>query len=54
MTFLFLFLLIIAVEERRIVYVGRIEQETSKEDLKRKFITYGPVRQITLHYKDTG
>ncbi|CAD7083730.1 unnamed protein product [Hermetia illucens] len=43
-----------AVEERRIVYVGRIERETSKEDLKRKFISYGPIRQITVHYKDTG
>lgn len=43
-----------AVEERRIVYVGRIEQETTKEDLKRKFASYGPIRQITIHYKDTG
>ncbi|XP_055375864.1 NK-tumor recognition protein [Condylostylus longicornis] len=43
-----------AVEERRIVYVGRIETETTKEDLKKKFIGYGPIKQITLHYKDTG
>lgn len=42
------------LEERRIVYVGRIERETSKEDLKLKFMSYGPIKQITIHYKDTG
>lgn len=43
-----------AVEERRIVYVGRIEQETTKEILRKKFIAYGPIKNITIHYKDTG
>lgn len=43
-----------AVEERRIVYVGRIEEETTKEDLKRKFLAYGSIKQITIHYKDNG
>ncbi|XP_055840949.1 uncharacterized protein LOC129908483 [Episyrphus balteatus] len=42
------------VEERRIVYVGRIGQDTTKEMLRRKFIVYGPIKQITIHYKDTG
>ncbi|XP_055904644.1 uncharacterized protein LOC129940359 [Eupeodes corollae] len=43
-----------AVEERRIVYVGRIEKETTKEILRQKFLSYGPIKQITIHYKDTG
>lgn len=43
-----------AVEERRIVYVGRIEKELNKEGLRRKFNKYGPIKQITIHYKDTG
>lgn len=43
-----------AVEERRIVYVGRIEPETTKEILRRKFIPFGPIKNITIHYKDTG
>ncbi|CAD6992823.1 unnamed protein product [Ceratitis capitata] len=43
-----------AVEERRIVYVGRIEEETTKEMLKRKFLPYGNIKQISIHYKDTG
>lgn len=47
-------LIITAVEERRIVYVGRIEEETTKEDLRRKFLAYGSIKQITIHYKDNG
>ncbi|XP_022214348.1 serine/arginine repetitive matrix protein 2 [Drosophila obscura] len=43
-----------AVEERRIVYVGRIEQETTKELLRRKFLAYGSIKQITIHYKENG
>uniref|UniRef100_A0A034VTU8 Peroxisome proliferator-activated receptor gamma coactivator-related protein 1 n=1 Tax=Bactrocera dorsalis TaxID=27457 RepID=A0A034VTU8_BACDO len=43
-----------AVEERRIVYVGRIEEETTKEMLRRKFLPYGTIKQISIHYKDTG
>lgn len=42
------------LEERRIVYVGRIEQTTTKDDLKIKFIAYGPIKQITLHHKENG
>ncbi|XP_055303832.1 uncharacterized protein LOC129569214 [Sitodiplosis mosellana] len=40
-------------EERRIVYVGRIEEETTKEELRRKFSVYGQVKQVSLHYKDS-
>uniref|UniRef100_A0A1A9ZY27 RRM domain-containing protein n=1 Tax=Glossina pallidipes TaxID=7398 RepID=A0A1A9ZY27_GLOPL len=43
-----------AVEERRIVYVGRIEQETTKEILKRKFLPYGHIKHVSIHYKNTG
>ncbi|XP_034661334.1 serine/arginine repetitive matrix protein 2 [Drosophila subobscura] len=43
-----------AVEERRIVYVGRIEQETTKELLRQKFLAYGSIKQITIHYKENG
>ena len=43
-----------AVEERRIVYVGRIEQETTKDMLRRKFLQYGTIKQISIHYKELG
>ncbi|XP_059610332.1 general transcriptional corepressor trfA isoform X2 [Phlebotomus argentipes] len=39
-------------EERRIVYVGKLEQDLTKDDLKRKFLTFGPITKITLHYKE--
>lgn len=41
-------------EERRIVYVGRLENELTKEDLRRKFISYGTVKLVTLHEKTNG
>lgn len=41
-------------EERRIVYVGRLENELTKEDLRRKFIGYGAIRLVTLHEKTNG
>lgn len=40
------------VEERRIVYVGRIEEETTKEELRRKFSVYGQVKHVSLHHKE--
>lgn len=41
-------------EERKIVYVGRLESDTTKEELRRKFITYGVVKLVTLHEKTNG
>ena len=45
---------VVVVEERRIVYVGRIEEDTTKEDLKSKFLSYGPITKVSFHFKDTG
>lgn len=41
-------------EERRIVYVGRLENELTKEELRSKFISYGTIRMVTLHEKTNG
>ncbi|XP_060529333.1 uncharacterized protein LOC132703843 isoform X2 [Cylas formicarius] len=43
-----------AVEERRIIYVGRIKQGTSKDDLRSKFKKFGPITNISLHFRDQG
>lgn len=40
--------------ERKIVYVGRLEPALKREDLKRKFVQYGRIKQVTLHYKESG
>lgn len=39
-------------EHRRIVYVGRIESATTKDDLRRIFSVYGRVENVTIHYKE--
>lgn len=39
-------------EERRIVYVGRLEPDKSKDDLRRIFSVYGPIINISMHYKE--
>lgn len=43
---------ILFTEERRIVYVGHIEEHASKSDLYRKFSKYGAVKQISIHRKE--
>ncbi|XP_053680741.1 uncharacterized protein LOC128731630 [Anopheles nili] len=40
--------------ERKIVYVGRLEHTTRKEDLEEKFQPYGKIVKITLHLKANG
>uniref|UniRef100_A0A182PG81 RRM domain-containing protein n=1 Tax=Anopheles epiroticus TaxID=199890 RepID=A0A182PG81_9DIPT len=40
--------------ERNIVYVGRLESCTRKEDLMHKFLPYGKIVKITLHVKANG
>lgn len=39
-------------EERRIVYVGRVDEETTKDELRRKFSVYGQVKLVSIHYKE--
>ncbi|XP_055524105.1 serine-rich adhesin for platelets [Wyeomyia smithii] len=40
--------------ERKIVYVGRLEPELKRDDLKRKFMQFGRIKQVTVHYKESG
>lgn len=40
------------IDERRIVYVGRIEETTNREALRSKFSTYGRIQEVSLHYKE--
>ncbi|KAL1498234.1 hypothetical protein ABEB36_009066 [Hypothenemus hampei] len=40
-----------AVDERRIIFVGRISPTTTREDLRRKFCRFGTILSISLHFR---
>ena len=41
-------------EERRIVYVGKIAEGTTRADLRSRFEVFGPVMEISVHFRDRG
>ncbi len=42
------------IEERRIVYVGRIAEGVTRADLRKRFEVFGPVEEISVHFRDRG
>lgn len=40
------------VEERRVIYVGRIPEDTTKAELRRRFEVFGPIVDINLHFRE--
>jgi len=42
------------VEERRVIYVGRIEEGISKADLRLRFQQFGPIVDISVHFRERG
>ncbi|KAF5308503.1 hypothetical protein FQR65_LT06168 [Abscondita terminalis] len=42
------------VEERRIVYVGGISKSTTKESLRRRFQVFGPITNVSIHFRGYG
>jgi len=42
------------VEERKIVYVGKIDEGTLKSDLRTRFETLGPIVDISVHFRERG
>nr|XP_023024188.1 peroxisome proliferator-activated receptor gamma coactivator 1-alpha [Leptinotarsa decemlineata]XP_023024189.1 peroxisome proliferator-activated receptor gamma coactivator 1-alpha [Leptinotarsa decemlineata] len=45
---------LLEVEERRVIYVGRITHGTTRDDLRRRFHRFGPITNISLHARDHG
>ncbi|XP_014009808.2 peroxisome proliferator-activated receptor gamma coactivator-related protein 1 [Salmo salar] len=43
-----------AIEERRVVYVGRIRGTMTREELRERFSLYGEIEECTLHFRDHG
>lgn len=41
-------------EERRIVYIGKISNTTTKDDVWRRFRPFGPIEKVTVHFRDEG
>lgn len=42
------------VEERRVVYVGRINDDTTREELKKRFEIFGPITNVSVHFRNFG
>ena len=42
------------VEERRVVYVGKITEGTTRADLRKRFEVFGPIEEISVHFRDRG
>ncbi|KAI7805263.1 putative peroxisome proliferator-activated receptor gamma coactivator-related protein 1 [Triplophysa rosa] len=43
-----------AIEERRIVYVGRIRGNMTRKELKERFSYYGEIEECTVHFRENG
>jgi len=42
------------VEERRVVYVGRIAEGTTRAEIRARFEVFGPIEEISVHFRDRG
>ena len=42
------------VEERRVIYVGRISEGTTKAELRTRFEKYGSIVDISVHFRERG
>lgn len=42
------------VEERRVVFVGKIAEGTTRADLRKRFEVFGPIIEISVHFRDNG
>lgn len=42
------------VEERRVIYVGRLPEGTTKNDLRKRFEVFGPIIDISVHFREHG
>ncbi|XP_026165627.1 peroxisome proliferator-activated receptor gamma coactivator-related protein 1 isoform X2 [Mastacembelus armatus] len=43
-----------AIEERRVVYVGRIRGTMTQKELRERFSSFGEIEDCTLHFRDRG
>ena len=42
------------VDDRRVIYCGKIQEGTLKSDLRTRFQVFGPVTDVSLHFRERG
>lgn len=42
------------IEERRVIYVGKIPDGTTKTDLRQRFFQFGDIQEVSIHFRDVG
>ncbi|XP_018408672.1 PREDICTED: peroxisome proliferator-activated receptor gamma coactivator-related protein 1 [Nanorana parkeri] len=43
-----------AIEERRVVYVGKINSRMTRSELSRRFSIFGDIEECTIHFREEG
>ena len=41
-------------EERRIVYIGKISDSMTKDDVWKRFRSFGPIEKVSVHIREKG
>ncbi|XP_044154304.1 peroxisome proliferator-activated receptor gamma coactivator-related protein 1 isoform X1 [Bufo gargarizans] len=43
-----------AIEERRVVYIGKINSQMTRSELRRRFSIFGDIEECTIHFREQG
>ncbi|XP_069836067.1 peroxisome proliferator-activated receptor gamma coactivator-related protein 1 [Dendropsophus ebraccatus] len=43
-----------AIEERRVVYIGKINSQMTRSELRRRFSVFGEIEECTIHFRQEG
>lgn len=43
-----------AIDERRVVYIGRLRSDITRSELKRRFEVFGEIEECTVNLRDDG
>ncbi|XP_075699137.1 peroxisome proliferator-activated receptor gamma coactivator-related protein 1 [Rhinoderma darwinii] len=43
-----------AIEERRVVYIGNINNRMTRSELRRRFSVFGDIEECTIHFREEG
>ncbi|KAE8590599.1 hypothetical protein XENTR_v10018123 [Xenopus tropicalis] len=43
-----------AIEERRVVYIGKINSRMTRSELKSRFSAFGEIEECTIHFREEG